>query len=293
MVAGSQTRSMVPSVNEPIFNPGSAYWNQRFAVARTRDRLVALSQAVGRPLDMPLFQYGQLFAAALEFSPDLIIELGRGAGNSTCVFTEAANHLGSRSRVLSLCNSAYWETTTVPKVRLLVPPSWFNPLTAHQADILSFDFAEAISTANRILLFWDAHGFDIAEYVLGVLLPMLAERSHIVLMHDLSDIRYTGQGPEYAGRGLWKGTPGNARLHLGIIDSTVPQAISILDYTSRNQLTLDSAEHSIDCEINQSPKRVGEMRQLLGDEIFSLQGHWFWFSLNEHAGPYTFPKVAL
>jgi hypothetical protein len=32
------------------------------------------------------------------------------------------------------------------------------------------------------------------------------------------------------------------------------------------------------------------MRSLLGDELFSLQGHWFHFSLNEHPGPYTFPK---
>jgi hypothetical protein len=33
------------------------------------------------------------------------------------------------------------------------------------------------------------------------------------------------------------------------------------------------------------------MRELLGEELFSLQGHWFWFTLNERPGPYTFPAV--
>jgi hypothetical protein len=32
------------------------------------------------------------------------------------------------------------------------------------------------------------------------------------------------------------------------------------------------------------------MRRALGDELFSLQGHWFWFTMNEQPGPYTFPK---
>jgi hypothetical protein len=216
-------------------------------------------------------------------------------GNSTCAFTEAANQSSSPCRVLSLCNTSDWENLTLPKLRQIVPPSWFDPLAALQCDILKFDFPNGIGTANRVLLFWDAHGFDIAECVLGVIMPLLASREHIVIMHDMSDSRYCGQGlSDYAGKGIWKGTSaGEERMRIGFIDSAVAQAISIMDFASRNRLTVDSADHNIDTEINQVPGRASEMRQLLGDELFSLQGHWFWFSLNEHSGPYTFPRYTL
>jgi hypothetical protein len=277
------------------FTPGSAYWNQRNALAATRERILALSQAVNRPSDLTLFQYAQLFASALEFAPDLIVELGRGTGNSTCAFTEAANQLSKSAtcRVLSLCNTPDWETTTVPKVRAVVPPDWFSPLDAQVGDIMSFDFRAALSGATRVLLFWDAHGFEIAERVLGVIMPELANRAHIVLMHDMSDSRYAGYS-DYGGNGLWKGvSAGNTRFRIDNVDSAVAQAISILDFTKRNNLTLDSAEHSIDVEIGQAPGRSEEMTRVVGDELFSMQGHWFWFTLNEHAGPFTFPRFTL
>ena len=42
------------------------------------------------------------------------------------------------------------------------------------ADILEFDYRKALSDAKRVLIFWDAHGFDIAECVLGEILPIVA-----------------------------------------------------------------------------------------------------------------------
>ena len=32
------------------------------------------------------------------------------------------------------------------------------------------------------------------------------------------------------------------------------------------------------------------MQSLLGSDFFSLQGDWFCFSLNDFAGPFTFPR---
>lgn len=280
------------------FTPAKAYWNQRLILARSRDRILALSGAVSRPSDLPPYQFAQLFASAMEFAPDLIVELGRGMGNSTCSFTEAANQLSVSSspcRVLSLCNSSAWEEETVPRLRPVVPTGWFAPLDALRCDILQFDFRKALASAQRVLLFWDAHGFEVAECVLGIILPEIASREHVVIMHDMSDIRYGARGlTDYSGRGLWKGvSAGEERLRLGIIDSAVAQAISIQDFTSRNGLTLDSADHSIDLEIARTPEKVDEMRRLLGEELFSLQGHWFWFTLNEHPGPYKFPRFTL
>ena len=72
------------------FHAGLAYWEQRDSIAAASAQLRRLAAVVNRPGDLTLFQYGQLFAAALDFAPTLIVELGRGLGNSTCVFTTAA-----------------------------------------------------------------------------------------------------------------------------------------------------------------------------------------------------------
>jgi hypothetical protein len=285
------------AVDAQSFAPGRAYWNQRIALARCRQRIMDLSQAVNRQSDLSVHQFAQLFASVLEFAPDLIIELGRGQGNSLCAFTEASHQLSTAvpCRVLSLCSTSEWHDLTVPNLRKIVSEEWFAPVEAIQCNILEFDFARALTPAKRVLIFWDAHGFDIAECVLGRILPEVAGRQHLVFMHDMSDIRYTTPGlNEYGGRGLWKGVnAAGASVRLGFIDSAVAQAISIVDFAGRNGITLDSADHSHDLEINQVPGRVEEMRELLGDQIFSLQGDWFWFTLNQHPGPYTFPSLPL
>jgi len=277
------------------FTPARAYWNQRSRLSASRDRLLALSRTVGRPSDLQPYQFAQLIASCLESAPDLILELGRGFGNSTCAFTEAANMLGgaSHTRVLSLCNSVEWETTTVPALKSVAAQDWFAPLQALRTDILTFDYRRHLSGAKRVVLFWDAHGFEIAECVLGTILPLIADRPHLVFMHDLSDSRY---GPpslaDYGERGLWKGeNAADSRLRIGNVDSAVAQAISIIDFAGRNAISLDSADHTFDLELTRIPGRVEEMQRALGDELFSQQGHWFWFTMNERPGPYTFPKV--
>lgn len=276
-----------------VFSPGRAYWNQRFAIARSKERILTLSAAVEHSTDLWPYQWAQLMATALEFHPDLILELGRGAGNSTCVFTEVANQLGPGScRVLSLCRSEDWEARTRPRLRGAVPESWFEPLAAVRADILTFDYHAALAGARRVLLFWDAHGFAIAECVLGAVLPELAGRTHLVIMHDLSDLRYvSSEHLQYGEYGLWKNDDWSGpRLKIGNIDSAVAQSIAILDFTTRNRLTLDSADHSNHSQFEGHPEKLAELGAILGDQLFNLQAHWFYFSLNEHPGPYTFPR---
>ncbi|MFN2454874.1 MAG: hypothetical protein ABR577_11705, partial [Pyrinomonadaceae bacterium] len=238
------------------------------------------------------FQWAQLFTMALEFKPDVILELGRGLGNSTCAFTEAANRLPNCS-VISLDVSKVWEEETLPKVQKLMPAAWFEPLQALQADILSFDFESVLKNANRVLIFWDAHGFDVAECILGKILPLIQDRPHLVMMHDLADARYIPKEIEsaYKGYELWKGS--NAEwifMQLGNVVSGVAQAISVIDFTSRNDLTLHSSDHDLHTNLGSDETKMAEILELLGSEHFSLRGYWFWFSLNEKHGPYAFPK---
>lgn len=283
-----QTPYEEPFLN-PVLSPAAAYWNQRLALAAARDRILALSQAINQPSDLWPFQWAQLMALALEFRPDVVLELGRGMGNSTCAFTEASYISPARWKVLSVCLSNDWHRNTLPRIRTIVSQEWLEPLKVVRANILDYDFEHALAGFKRILIFWDAHGFEVAECVLGQILPLLANLEHFVLMHDLSDSRYDSEARlNYGEHGLWKGNDWSGpRLKLGIIDSSVEQSIAALDFATRNRITLDSADHSFHTELTSAQQ--SEMRTVLGD-LFRLQADWFYFSLNERSGPFTFPK---
>lgn len=271
--------------------PGRALWRRRHQLAALADRIRLLSRTVDRPGDLALYQWVQITALVLEWRPDLIIELGRGFGNSTCCFTEAAHQL-QPCRVLSICLSDVWSTVTAPRLSKVVAPAWFEPLRIVQGNILDFDFAKAMSRAARCLVFWDAHGFEVAECVLGGLLPLLKDRHHVVLMHDMSDLRFCTPSPAYGEAGIWKGVHSvPAYFWLGHICASVGQAISIVDFATRNRLPLHSADESLHEEIGRHRGRLQELQHLLGDDLFSLEGHWFWFTLQEAPGPVTFPRV--
>jgi hypothetical protein len=119
-------------------------------------------------------------------------------------------------------------------------------------------------------------------------------------MHDISDARYLpGERADYKGQRLWRGNNWDGpRLRLHTLDSSVEQAVAIIDFTSRNNLTLYSADHSLHTELGQAEAEPGqaeaklaELEQILGTPFFdrSLQAHWRWFSLNESQGPFYFP----
>src|SRR5262249_10297515 len=172
---------------------------------------------------------------------DLIIELGRGYGNSTCCFLEVCRHLKDVNgcKLISLCFGDDWEKLTWPKVEKIVGRDWAAPGSILRQDILQFDFAAAVRHAKRVAVLWDAHGFAIAECVLGKLMPAIAPKPHVVLMHDLCDTRYDGAfSGDYGGGGVWSqdDSATNNYLHLGHICTSVPQAISAIDFTTRNRV---------------------------------------------------------
>ncbi len=276
-----------------IATPADALWNQRKRIASLSDRLKNLMKAVAHPGDLRPNQWVQLTAVTLDFRPQLIIELGRGYGNSTCCFLEAANQLGGPSacKLLSICNSDSWFKQTAPRLKEVVPEQWFDPAEIRECDILEYDFAPIVQQADRCLVFWDAHGFEVAQYVLGGLLPLLSDRQHRVLMHDMTDTRYNVAPREYHELGLWKGmNAGDTGICLGHIQSRVAQAISIVDFTTRNGIPLHSAEESLYGQLAHDPAKMTELTQLLGDELFGLSAHWFWFTLDEASESLTFPR---
>ena len=277
---------------------GEAIWRQRHTLSRARTSTRALHDALrrymppGHPGDLPFHEWGQLMAGALEFAPDLILEVGRGYGNSTLAFTQAANLLGAtHCRVVSICLQP-WE-----EIRAAVLPAttdtWFSPLTIHRGDVREFDFEAAVLGARRVLVFWDAHGYDVAQCMLGRLMPILATRDHLVLMHDIDDARYQ-ESSSYGDYGIWKGEevwPG-PKVRLGHVLATVQQGVAIVDFTSRNGIALHSVMHSLQTRFVDQADEQCEVRDLLGDEFFTLRSGCAWYSLNEGPGPYHFPRAA-
>ncbi len=274
-----------------------AMWNQRPALETAAPKLNEMHGHLrrfmppGHPPDLPRTQWFQLFALALEFKPDLILELGRGYGNSTLAFTAAAHTLSLGARgLVSVCRQP-WEP-----VRAWIDPfvgdDWFAPLQAVEGEILGHDFAATLGEASRVLLFWDAHGYQVAEFVLGCILPLLADRQHLVLVHDIDDARYFAAGTGYRGYGTWKGEaewPGPT-LRLGRLLGSVPQLVSLVDFCSRNHIEVSTAAAGMRSFFIERIDRLREMQALLGTNPLACQGGMSWFSLNQADGPYHFPR---
>jgi hypothetical protein len=287
---------MPEAVAYPMMSPAEALWNQRGVLKASRRRIESLIAAANGPNEMDPRQWAQLMAVTLDFEPDLVIELGRGKGNSTCIFTEAINTLGAEGRqIVSICRTGAWQRDTLPRLKAVVTQEWFARLRIVRGDILTFDYDAVLSDKKRVLLFWDAHGFEIAECVLGKIMPLLVDKVHLVVMHDLSDARYLPPSDaDYKGQRLWKGNNWSGpRLLLGHINTAVEQAVSVVDFTSRNKIGLQSADHSLQTAFANDQERFSTLRSDLGDDLFSLRADWFWFTLNGTKGPFTFPKYEI
>jgi hypothetical protein len=282
-------------MEKQITNPAQSLLKNQKMLSDHKPEIEDLIQAVGRTGDLFPSQWIQLISFIYEFRPDFILELGRGYGNSTCAFNEVCQLMKpDRCSVVSLCLSTDWDKNTTPNLRKVVSPDWFNPLTTLNENILTFDFEKVMKGKERIVIFWDAHGFDIAEIMLGKILPLIKDRANLIIMHDLSDARYIGDAARFYGENrIWKGKNdwSGPRLQLGHISSCVEQAIAAIDFCSRNKLTLHSSDESYYTEINDT--QMEGLVTVLGADFVSRNGHWFWFSLNEAPVELTFPTVKI
>jgi hypothetical protein len=286
------------------FDIARFYYDQRFRIADDAVRLRQLIAAVDCPGDLGSAQWAQWYSVALGFEPDLIVELGRGYGNSTAVFAQAARQLElrrltRRTEIVSLCVTGDWQSLVAPKIARVVDQRWFANIHARRMDILSVDYAQILADHERVMVLWDAHGFEIAELVLGDILPRLVDRHHIVLMHDISDNRHSGVSRSYGGRPLWKGSKWqkergawDSRVNIGWMNSMQDQVIAIADFSARNDLEIGSADHEYARFFEEHPAYAEHMNQLLGEEFFSVIAHWAFLSLSGKEGPFHFPAVS-
>jgi hypothetical protein len=272
------------------------YYDQRAQIHQDAPVLRSLMEAVNCLNDLEPAGWAQWYSVALGFKPDLIVELGRGYGNSTALFCQAAARLPG-TRVVSLCSSRLWANATVMRLKTIVRNGWFDPLDVRTTDILDVDYAAVVKGSRRVLLLWDAHGFQIAEVVLGRILPLLAGREHLVIMHDITDTRHACLPKSYEGLPMWKGSTSagpeghpSARVNIGWMNSAQEQIVAIADFSYRNGFELGSADHAYAQFFTADPMAAADMTRLLGVEMFSLSAHWAFFSLSGRH-PLHFPSV--
>jgi hypothetical protein len=272
------------------------FLHQAEHIATNADCLRGMFEIVGDPNSLKLHQWVHFYALTMEYQPDLIIEFGRGYGNSTCLFGEALSHMDGERRLISLCLSDCWERTTLPKLERMKDREWLARIDARTIDVRDVDYAEVVGGAKRVLVLWDAHGFDVADCVLAKLMPLIGEREHFVIMHDISDVRYAGNPLEYHGLPFWRGQEKewhgeSARLYLDWMDTAVEQSIVAIDFATRNRIELESADHRVNCDICQDSALLEKLRKTYPSDFFKTTNHWAYFTLNKAPPPYTYPRA--
>jgi hypothetical protein len=154
-------------------------------------------------MDLPLEDWSRLYDLVLAFRPDLVLEPGRGCGNSTCIFTEAAHEVPCRVVSIGFDSEHAWERQTAPRLLPVVSADWFGPLVVLQGDLTKTDFQPLLDGSNRVLVFWDAHGADVAGAVFDRLLPALPAANQIVVDDVGSTPEKHGPTGEYQAGPLW------------------------------------------------------------------------------------------
>jgi hypothetical protein len=266
------------------FNSGTALLKQFDNLESSWNRLLLIAQNIDYSNDLYLVEYAQLFTITLQYKPDLIIEVGRGYGNSTAVFTEAANQI-SNTQVISICLTDDWQKEIVPKITGIVPKNWFHNLDILTANILDIKFKRLLKNKQKIIIFWDAHGWEVAEYVLGNILRALKNKDHLLIIHD---IWYFNQKKyaDYSSFGIWKGYLGDdiKKQPYFVINNTFSffeEAIAIHDFAARNKVKIHSVEKE-SREIFKRNKTIGiKYQKLLGEKAYNLPSRLQWFSLNQ------------
>jgi len=278
------------------FSAARAIVDGRAELEETLPQLRALRDclhaATGGPRDFVNQQWLQLISVVNAFKPDLIIELGRGYGNSTCAFALAAKMLGSPScRILSLCLADSFATISRPYIEANFPdPSLFSRLDVRTGDIQAFDFAPHIANAERVFVFWDAHGYDLAQAILSNLFRLLEHKPHLAVVHDMADLKYMDSNLRRYDSGADWLKLGSAppKYVLGNVGAQYEEGIALVDFLGRNGIPFRSAESSYFEELN--TEETASLEQAFGND-YSRYGFWYSFSLNEAEAPISFPVV--
>jgi predicted O-methyltransferase YrrM len=197
-------------------------------------------EIVESPNELTRLQAYTLAAIADSRSPDVILDLGTGLGNSAAVF----GTLCPAAKTYTFDIDSKWTRITLPKLRKYGFAPNVEPVVG---DMTKLDFSAFVGDANSVIVFWDAHGFSIADLVLAHIVPIIADRQHVVICHDVSYVN--NNVLDYGGKTIWRGTDAyyspNSKMSYVVVGwamSVAEQVISIFDFCARNGMNF----HSVD-----------------------------------------------
>ena len=277
------------------FNAARAIWDNRERLNEVLPELravrTALQTAIGGPRDFVRQQWLQVTSVVYAFKPDLIIELGRGYGNSTCALSIAARMLRPQPcRVLSLCLADSFAEVSRPYLDShLNDPELFAPLKALKQDISAYDFSADVEGAKRVFVFWDAHGYGLAMALLSGLFQLLQGKPHLCVVHDMAALKYMDQGLRRYGQDeawLQAGSAAPKYILATLAASSKRDRAGRFSRPQRPRLSLAESSYFSDL----TEQQMGELSNASAT-IFAVR-ILVHFSLNE-AGrrPLTFPPV--
>ena len=227
--------------------------DQSASVASLQDTIMR-SLSLLDPAHTNLFrqQACLLAATVLHRRPDLILDLGTGTGCSLATMAIAAGSIGLGS-IETFDLTDRWTTELAPKLHAIDRSRW-APIHQHVGDLTRFDYTSLLRDARNVLVFWDAHGFDVAEAVLGRIMPQICDGPHLVVCHDVVDNRFPGPttARSYGGKRFWRGMDDWYRhpettncVNIGWCNALVDQVLPILDFCYRNEIEFRSADFAI------------------------------------------------
>jgi len=249
-------------------SPGVATALEAHALDAIRD-LAPLFEVINAPHQFGLQDWVMLFSLSMQYKPDLIVEIGRSAGNATCVFLEVAARLGCR--VVSLDHDGRPWREVAPKLEALKGADWINRATIVDGDFATWSPDEALlGGRGRTLLFWDDHGDRVARFVITRAFPRLATASHMVIVHDISDTR----GDLIAHNSQF-------RSH-GPFEGPYEELGELAALWDREGILVRSPPFDIMTFAQNDPERWGRLKDSLPQELTPLLGacgHWVYFHL--------------
>jgi len=232
-------------------------------------------QVVGSPNEMTPIQAYTLAALANARRPQVILDLGTGLGNSAAVF--GVSRPAARTYTFDIDDK--WQRITLPGLQSNGFAPNVKPIVG---DMTRVDFAPLIGDASNVLVFWDAHGFAIADLVLAHILPIISDRQHIVVCHDMTYA--AGNSFDYRGKTIWRGTDayysansGMAYVVIGWAMTVCEQAISIFDFCARNGMEFKSVDVAMGIHDQSAFQELGKALRISPMQRF----HMGYFSMED------------
>ncbi len=272
-----------------------SYWDYRLMLADVQEEVKRIREAVGYESHLHPCQYGQIISVVWSFRPDLILVVGEGAGHATCALTQATHSstLATSCKVVSVNPSMTWRDEVEPRLRSVMPESWFDPLDSYHDELSPAALESIVDKRQRVLLYWNDQSLNGQICLLGKVLPLVGDRTHLVIVHNIFDNRHvSGDSCAYSGDVWWRaGTISQDTAHFGHYCGAASLMAPLVDFLSRNRVELFTSDHSLTEDFSRD--QIAEMSNLFGQDetsLFRTSGYWAYFSLNTAgSGPFIYP----